>query len=703
MKPLGITCLLQALFVSVVSAQGIVYDASSLWTENHDIIIDGDLAYCAYDQGLAIFDISDLTQPELIGNLPLFSECTGIEYRDLYVFIAASETGLVIASVENPRFPEVYRTCPTHGDCRDLKLFNDYVIAATDSALQVVDISVMANPFIAASYFQTASSYYPNKIIIDGNRAYWLHGSAMIFDISDPTNLNLIGEIDANNFYNIYVKDTVAYVASRADFGAGNLVIFDVSNPSNPQYLGGCIALGDLYSLQVNGQYAYLVGAGVNFQIADISDLSNPEIVYSHEDFSTFYSYGIQVSGSYAYLANSYFSTFEVYDISTPISAHRIGYYDSHAEFTFDVALKGNYAYIAGYDGGLLSLDISNFSNIEITASYSDSIFPYPINSVEAQGQYLYITRQSSPPRMVIFNISEPGFLDSVGGCFLQSVFLVSDISIYNQYAFLSCEYNGFQIYDISNPASPELLYQTNPGNVTHIKAVGNYALVSGYFVGLLIYDISNPSSPENIGGIASLSVYDLDCDSEYVYAATDSGLCAVQIEDPANPTIIWTYAGSFNSVRVQGNLGYLTTWSGDLIILDLSDRLNPIELVNQPTAGRSRKADVQGNLIAVADESAVLFFTYPGYGCDYMPGDFNGDGSPNGLDISYGINYFKGGYPLPNTCSCPPLPFPFYGAGDCNGSCTFNGLDITYFIRYLKWQDVTLGFCPTCPPLRRQ
>jgi hypothetical protein len=84
---------------------------------------------------------------------------------------------------------------------------------------------------------------------------------------------------------------------------------------------------------------------------------------------------------------------------------------------------------------------------------------------------------------------------------------------------------------------------------------------------------------------------------------------------------------------------------------------------------------------------------------CNYIVGDINGNGVANGLDVVYGVNFFKGGPAPPGACYCPPSPPPFYAAGDVNGSCTFNGLDIVYFVTYLKGGS-RLTACPDCPPI---
>jgi hypothetical protein len=95
-----------------------------------------------------------------------------------------------------------------------------------------------------------------------------------------------------------------------------------------------------------------------------------------------------------------------------------------------------------------------------------------------------------------------------------------------------------------------------------------------------------------------------------------------------------------------------------------------------------------------------ALLVTQPG--CAYVPGDMNGNGAPNGVDIVYAVNYFKGtGNPPPIDCYpfCPGTPNPFYAAGDVNGNCAFNGIDITYFVGFMKGIYSQLLTCPSCGP----
>ncbi len=90
-----------------------------------------------------------------------------------------------------------------------------------------------------------------------------------------------------------------------------------------------------------------------------------------------------------------------------------------------------------------------------------------------------------------------------------------------------------------------------------------------------------------------------------------------------------------------------------------------------------------------------VLFVSEPG--CPYIVGDANGNGTFNGLDVTYSVAYFKGGPPPPFECECTPGNI-WYVAGDVNGSCSFNGLDVTYMVAYFKGGPLPHS-CPDCPP----
>ena len=100
--------------------------------------------------------------------------------------------------------------------------------------------------------------------------------------------------------------------------------------------------------------------------------------------------------------------------------------------------------------------------------------------------------------------------------------------------------------------------------------------------------------------------------------------------------------------------------------------------------------AEVPGN-----DKNKDLSRVITG-GCDYVVGDVNGSDSYNGLDITYGVAFFRGGAD-PQCVECAPCA-GWWHCGDVNGSCSYNGLDITYGVAYFRGGSSPQP-CADCPP----
>jgi hypothetical protein len=100
-------------------------------------------------------------------------------------------------------------------------------------------------------------------------------------------------------------------------------------------------------------------------------------------------------------------------------------------------------------------------------------------------------------------------------------------------------------------------------------------------------------------------------------------------------------------------------------------------------------------NVAVTLDDTTFLNVTLRSI-CDYVVGDVNGSDSYNGLDITYGVSFFKGGPAPTYECECPPHG-TWYVPGDVNGSCSYNGLDITYGVAYFKGGPDPIP-CPDCP-----
>ena len=111
---------------------------------------------------------------------------------------------------------------------------------------------------------------------------------------------------------------------------------------------------------------------------------------------------------------------------------------------------------------------------------------------------------------------------------------------------------------------------------------------------------------------------------------------------------------------------------------------------------GTAGQTAVGGGTSASYGMSHGYWLSYPG--CDCIPGEADGSGSYNLLDVTHIINYlYKNG----------PAPIPYaLCSGDADCDCGLNILDVTYIINYLYKNGPAPCSCESwvagCGPLQK-
>ena len=312
--------------------------------------------------------------------------------------------------------------------------------------------------------------------------------------------------------------------------------------------------------------------------------------------------------GNYAFIGEGLGLT--ILDISDPESAHVIGRSLPMPEIAEDIALDGDYAYIADGWGSLRIFDVSSpASPIEVGFIYPD-YYRYA-RGIEVVGNYAYVASArdwtvkhpivDSKPGLSIVDISDPTTpveiafyeIDQNGSP------LLSDVAVEKDRAFLSygpgcvpCT-GGLYVFDISKPKSPEVLSTIQlPGFASRINVVDKYAYVSNlrFFrlddpsgvSGLSIIDIADPANPLDVGFIQTIgqanSVAVLN-NRAYVGGGT-AGLYVMDISDPTQPQLISEVDTPQNAdgVAAAGNFAYVADHAGGLRIINTLDPAAPAE-----------------------------------------------------------------------------------------------------------------------------
>lgn len=161
-------------------------------------------------------------------------------------------------------------------------------------------------------------------------------------------------------------------------------------------------------------------------------------------------------------------------------------------------------------------------------------------------------------------------------------------------------------------------------------------------------------------------------------------------------------------------------TGSGTLTY-SLTDNRNWI--AENPASGAVSQGEVPDTISVTLDASALTQGTYAGTiaissndpdeglvnanvilhvvqesACDYKPGDINGDDNVIGSDVTYAINYFRGGTPPPDSCQLSNETW-LYTAADANGDCRFIGSDVTYMVNFFRGGNPP-QWCSEVPPV---
>ena len=281
-----------------------------------------------------------------------------------------------------------------------------------------------------------------------------------------------------------------------------------------------------------------------------------------------------------------------------------------------DVAITGNYAYVASFNYGLKIIDISNPDSPVLAGSCSKGAI-----GVAVSGNYAYVADFNYG--LKIFDVSNPN-APVLAGSYDVGKYTMS-VAVSGGYAYVANREKGLFIIDISNPVAPVLTgsYDMTDGT-SGVAVTGGYAYVTDLDNGLFIIDISNPAAPVLIGNYRTAgSVYDVSVSGGYAYLANrENGLVIIDISNPAAPVFIGSYdtAKSAVDVVVSGSYAYVADFA-DLVIIDVSNPAAPVLAGVYDMGKYANGVAVSGNYVYVADlDDGLVILRTDAYGTDMTP-----------------------------------------------------------------------------------
>jgi hypothetical protein len=296
--------------------------------------------------------------------------------------------------------------------------------------------------------------------------------------------------------------------------------------------------------------------------------------------FEPMWPWDVVVQDEIAYIAG-YEQGLVSFDVSDPANPKRLGF-NSDLKHSQAVWVEGDYALVARGTYGFSVVDISDPSNpIEVGSCTSGKAVDLAV-----QGDYAYVADNNG--RLRIINITDPTSPYKEGDC--EFPFGTTDVCVTGDYAYVTTwsDYSssgGFYVVDINDPAQPHVVNdEIYIERAKGLCIAGNIAYVLSGGDGITIIDLVAPASPVVRSKIeAPTYPDDIMVVDGYAYIAQETtglvipdkwGLWVVDVSDPDNPFLVNNYNCLHNAERifVADGYAYLTYHASGLYCFDVSE-----------------------------------------------------------------------------------------------------------------------------------
>ena len=573
-----------------------------------------------YSQEVQIFDLSCLSNPEMISSISLNDIPREIKLFNNYCYTVVRDTSIVIIDISDLQYP-IYLNefSVSSDDICEFAINEDIIYIFTSYNLIIVSLQDPMNPVTLSIINSINSNYQSYGIQYENDRIYLNNLSGlMIFDVSDPSNPNYANSYGESRFSGLQIIDNIAYLSDPHGFCILNIEDYHniqlLSENNDYEFHSVFVDNGSLYSwvsindiselyhfniqdinnfipigsysggrvLKVDNDIVFTRTDGwqrADFEILDFSDPYNQYFV--GEDYYRCNMKDIYVNNDFLGVCsrgdNDGVNFFDISDPSNPswLWAHTLGQQSELSART--VIICDDYA-IAGFSGGTLNnpciriYDVSNPQDIQIISGLE--LGDYTIYSIAVDENTAYVGCLGGLFSIDISDLTDPTILNCINNI------AVSNITIDNNFLY-ACAFNSVQIYYIDDPNNPILCGAWESSNTTYALAIYNsHAYVSDKYGGLKILDISNPSNPYLVNTILphfDSLIYAKPIIYDNKLVLSDSYWNELLIYDLSNaafPELFYSFKWNRLSAELTTNEDYLITANDDsgFTILDLNN-----------------------------------------------------------------------------------------------------------------------------------
>lgn len=310
-----------------------------------DVDISGNYAYLTNDLGvLYVIDIKDKENPSIVGKCKGINSANIVIVKDDYAYISYTEwisddnesytvCGFYIVDIkekEDPKLIGNYNAGENNiKSVYGLFIEDDYAYINTTvenengeiSKLEIVDLLIKRNPESASAYevdglpsgiWVKDDLAYININFYDYEKKEYIKDSKLlILDIKDKENPKFLNSYKIpSSSWSIYVLGNYAYISSfkqdrkTEKYTESILQIVDIGELSDLKVSGSCEIPGGAWEMDSIGGFIYISSLSGGIYVVDVTDSDRPVIVDSLKTSGN--SYDIAIKGNYGYIADGF-------------------------------------------------------------------------------------------------------------------------------------------------------------------------------------------------------------------------------------------------------------------------------------------------------------------------------------------------------------------------------------------------------------